>query len=454
MTYPKILNLRAAVPIALSASLLSCGGAHQLGAPLPPVAPSPSMPLALPQDNLPTPITHVVIIFQENRTPDFLFQGFPGADIASSGMDSYGERVPLHPITLATQYDLGHSQPSFVRDYDNGKMDGFDAQLPWKYRYRPYAYGLPAEVRPYVEMAKQYVLADHMFETNQGPSYPAHLYIVSGTATEPSIRNFRISSNPYDRVSLRYRGGGCDEPETSVAKTVRLTDGTPGPVVRTCFDRPVLTDFLDGKHLSWRYYQQDLGPGLWHPFDSIRHVRYGPGYANVVTPPPSILTDIAKGRLARMSWVMPGPGYSDHAGKGSTANGPAWVAAVVNAIGKSRYWKHTAIFVTWDDWGGWYDHVPPPIYNGYELGFRVPLIVISPYARRGYISRVTHEFGSILAFAEETFGIPKGALGTTDKRADDLMDAFDFGQQPLRFKTIPAPPFNPPPNDAPYVEDP
>jgi phospholipase C len=152
--------------------------------------------------------------------------------------------------------------------------------------------------------------------------------------------------------------------------------------------------------------------------------------------------------------VIPDGAHSDHPGSGGHDKGPSWVAAVVNAVGMSSFWKNTAIFVTWDDWGGWYDHVRPPIENGYELGFRVPLVVISPYAKRAYVSKVQHEFGSILAFSEETFGIPKGAHNATDARADDLMDAFDFGQQPRKFVPIKAPPFHPSAGEGASDEDP
>lgn len=107
---------------------------------------------------------------------------------------------------------------------------------------------------------------------------------------------------------------------------------------------------------------------------------------------------------------------------------------VVNVIGTSPYWSNTVIFVTWDDWGGWYDHVAPTIYNSYELGFRVPLIVISPYAKAGYVSKVPHEFGSILHFIEENWSL--GSLGFTDQRADDLADCFDFTQTPLAYKPV------------------
>ena len=114
---------------------------------------------------------------------------------------------------------------------------------------------------------------------------------------------------------------------------------------------------------------------------------------------------------------------SDHAG-GTDGSGPSWVASVVNAVGESQYWNDTVVFVVWDDWAGWYDHVRPPMYNSYELGFRVPLIVISRYAKKGFVSHRLYEFGSILKFIEVHFAL--GSLGTTDARSDDLSDFFDY----------------------------
>jgi phospholipase C len=393
----------------------------------------------------PTPIEHVVIVVQENRTPDYLFQGIRGADISKYAIDSHGNRVALQPISLTAPYDLGHKHSSFLIDYNNGKMNGFDAALPRGDHWRPYGYAPASQVAPYHAMATQYVLADHMFQTNQGPSFPAHLYIISGTATEPSIAAYRVRDNPYSSTTGKAEPAGCDAPPPTVVPTIQVTNGIigPAPLVFPCFDRPVLSDFLDAKGVSWRYYQWSSGAGDWHAYDAIRHVRYGNDYHNVIWPSPKILKDIAKGQLAGVTWVTPADPWSDHAGKHSTGQGPAWVAAVVNAIGESKFWKTTAIFVLWDDWGGWYDHVAPPIYNSYELGFRVPLLVISPYARAGYVSKVQHEFGSILAFTEETFGIPKGALKDTDQRADDLRDPFDFSRGPRAFVPIAAPPFAP-----------
>jgi phospholipase C len=137
------------------------------------------------------------------------------------------------------------------------------------------------------------------------------------------------------------------------------------------------------------------------------------------------LTGIENGNLAQVSWVMPTMANSDHAASGSNT-GPDWVASIVNEIGASKYWSNTAIFITWDDWGGWYDHVSPPHVDEMGLGFRVPLIVVSPYARHGYISHRQHEFGSILHFTEELFVLP--SLGTRDAISDDLLDCFDFSQ--------------------------
>jgi phospholipase C len=452
--------VKTALCWVLAMWLASCGGRSQqayvpTGNPLPNAAITrTSTIVGAPAAALPTPIQHIVIIVQENRTPDYLFQGIPGADIAETAVDSKDQTVRLHAVSLGAHYDLGHSHHDFLKDYAGGKMDGFDQGIPPFKHLNPFGYAPASEARPYHDMAEQYVFADHMFQSNQGPSFPSHLYLVSGTATDAKISEYRVSDNPHDGTTGHTRGGGCDAPPSTKVRTVNVLDGSQGPDIYPCLNRPVLSDFLDKKGVTWRYYQDSLGAGLWHPFDAIRHVRYGSDYANVITPPESILTDIKNGHLAGLSWVIPDGAHSDHPGSGGHDKGPSWVAAVVNAVGMSSFWKNTAIFVTWDDWGGWYDHVPPPIENGYELGFRVPLVVISPYAKRAYVSKVQHEFGSILAFSEETFGIPKGALNATDARADDLMDAFDFGQQPRKFVPIKAPPFHPSAGEDASDEDP
>jgi phospholipase C len=384
----------------------------------------------------------VVIIVQENRSVDNLFNGFPGANTVRSGENSWGQTVDLQPVPLTAPYDISHRHSAFVTEYANGNMNGFNLvssrckPAPRKSGECPpqgvaaYAYVPYSEVRPYWDMAKQYTFADNMFQTNQGPSFPAHQYLVSGTSTIGYASSLRASEEPLtprDKFT-----GGCDSPKGS---TVAVIDqyGNENRTVYPCFDRISLMQEAHDASVSWRYYQHNLGAGAWHAPDAIRAIRYGTSYDDVVTPPSQVLTDIANGNLAHIVWVTPTAAASDHAGL-TNGSGPSWVARVVDAIGGSQYWKTTAIFVTWDDWGGWYDHVAPTIYNSYELGFRVPLIVISPYAKQGYVSHVQHEDGSILKFTEETFGLP--SLGTTDERSDDLSDCFDFGSSPHRFKPI------------------
>jgi len=174
----------------------------------------------------------------------------------------------------------------------------------------------------------------------------------------------------------------------------------------------------------------------WSPFSSFKNVRYGADWNRVISPPPTILTDVANGKLSAVTWVSPDWNYSDHAGSGSTY-GPSWVAAVVNAIGKSKFWNSTAIFVVWDDFGGLYDHVPPPYKDQDGLGFRVPLLVISPYAKRNYVSHVQYESAGILTFTEDVFGL--GRLAAADSRATSpAADCFDFAGAPRPFRPIAA----------------
>jgi len=391
-------------------------------------------------------ITHVVIIIQENRSLDNLFHGFPKANTADYGRDSTGSLVKLQPESLTKPMDISHSHPSFVTEYNGGQMNGFNLVVskcnpdvdegrcrpsPW----HAYGYVPEREIKPYWRMASEYVLADRMFQTNEGPSFPAHQYLVSGTSTIANGSKLRAAENPH--VAGGGGQGGCD---SRVATLVELIDlrGRENRTMFPCFDRDSLMDHVTAAGLTWHYYQAHGGHGLWIAPDALRDIRYGSLYqTDVVYPEHRVLGDIIHSRLANVVWITPTKAASDHAGV-NDGSGPAWVASVVNAIGASSYWNNTAIFVTWDDWGGWFDHVKPPQYNSYELGFRVPLIVVSPYAKAQYVSHKRHEFGSILKFIEETFGL--ASLGTTDVRADDLSDCFDFRGPARTFNVIPAKP--------------
>jgi phospholipase C len=387
-------------------------------------------------------IQHIVIIFQENRTPDNLFHGLPGADIADSGTNSAGQTIALTSIGLANDYDLSHAHSAFVAMYDGGKMDGADKIAiscqsgatdcpPANPQFR---YVDPADVQPYFQMAEQYTFADRMFQTNQGPSFPAHQFIISGTSAPTATSDLFASEN----VVLPANAGtnlaaGCAGP---VGETVAMIDpmGSEATTQFPCFEHPTLADLLDANGITWRYYAPSAG-SIWTGPNAIQHLRFGADWQNVIIPQTTVLTDIAAGQLAQVTWVIPDGRASDHPSS-TDGSGPSWVASIVNAIGNSPFWSNTAIFITWDDWGGWYDHVAPTIHNSYEYGFRVPLIVVSPYAKKGYVSHVTHDFGSLLHFTEATFGLP--SLGYADALADDLSDCFDFNQTPATFQSFAA----------------
>jgi phospholipase C len=449
------VSLRYPLGIAIAGlliSLIGCGGISTHSSPPPQTG----------------KINHVVIIFQENRTPDNLFHDpvlmnrADPADIATSGKTSTGQTIPLTAVPLVTPYDLGHSHRAFLSEWDNGAMDGADLVKVTCPDGDPncappnpqFQYVQGSDVQPYFTLAETYTFGDRMFQTNQGPSFPAHQYIISGTSSISETSQFNASENP---VKTDMEPTGCIALPDATVKIIDTTNFDPVTnetgTVYPCFEHPTLTDVLDDHSIDWRYYTPVIG-SIWTAPNAIQHMC-GPDVPppnatncvgaewnnHVVIGQTQVLTDITSGKLAPVSWVIPTNAASDHA-KGNDGSGPSWVAAVVNAIGNSQYWKDTAIIITWDDWGGWYDHVPPPsIHNSYEYGLRVPLIVVSPYAKAGYISHVVHDFGSVLKFVEKTFNLPEidPAVGYADSRADDLSDCFDLNQKPLVFKTIPAP---------------
>ena len=393
----------------------------------------------------PSKIQHVMIIVQENRTPDNLFHGLPNADIADSGLNSKGERIPLTPSSVMGNYDLDHSHRAFVQMYDGGKMDGAD-RIKVQCAVRrcvsnpQFKYVNPSEVAPYFQLAEQYTFGDRMFQSNQGPSFPAHQFIISGTSAPTANSDFFAAENVGGAVLAgrhSFRMSACGGLPGQSVKLI----GPAGEESREqfpCFEHLTLMDLLDHRQVDWRYYSTQVSweSEIWTAPNAIFHLRYGADWAKVIPSPVQALRDINDGRLASVNWVTPRGQDSDHPSL-NEATGPSWVAALVNAIGNSQYWSNTAIFIIWDDWGGWYDHVAPPIYNSYEYGFRVPLIVVSPYAKAHYVTHARHDFGSILKFIEKNFDMP--TLGYADTRADDLSDCFDFNQQPLAFDTIVAP---------------
>jgi len=225
-----------------------------------------------------------------------------------------------------------------------------------------------------------------------------------------------------------------------------------------CFEHQTMADILPPA-ITWRYYTPSAG-SIWTAPNAIQHIclSSGPGgkctgqdwTANVDLTPANVLKDIGNCNLRSVSWVVPTGANSDHA-RSNDGGGPSWVASIVNAVGASTtcdnntgYWQNTAIFITWDDWGGWYDHEKPTILaqpeGDYQYGFRVPLVVVSAYTPVGYINNERHDFGSILRFVEHNFGVPEGALTFADARAkNSLTGFFDLARAPRSFGKIAAP---------------
>jgi len=407
---------------------------------------------------------HIVIIVQENRTPDNLFGSNPrfepGVDIARFGQTSTGETVPLLPAPLASCWGPRHSHKAFEQAYNGSGMNGFDLEgifqtatciLPHGPPEYKYVDNSTRTVQPYFDIAQSYGWANRMFQTNEGPSFPAHQFIIGGTSAP-------TPDSAYFASELPSIVGGCIAPSNSVVTLISPL-GKEDSSTYPCLEHGTLTDLLNHARLTWKYYSPTTS---WNAPLAIRHICQpdvvkgvlkctGSHYiSDDIHKPPQVLTDIGNCQLANVVWVIPSEPYSDHAG-GNNGTGPAWVASIVDAIGMQptcpngeTYWDDTAILITWDDWGGWYDHVPPPKVitdgtswgSGYVYGFRVPLLVVSAFTGTGEVSDRVHDFGSLLRFVEVNFHLRLIGNGTyADAYADDLMEFFPR-TTPRRFAAI------------------
>jgi phospholipase C len=369
-------------------------------------------------------IQHVIIIVQENRSFDNLFQGYPGADTVSSGKNSLGQTIQLASVPLETQYTIDHSFAAHKAAYDNGKMDGFNKEQEFGGPPNPeYVYVPHAESKPYFDLATEFVVGDRMFTSHVDESFVSHQYIIAGQA-----------ASAVD-LPLGWPWG-CDGGPSDTVQTLTKRR-TYGKSEQACFDYQTIGDELDGKRLTWRFYTSTLNGGgsEWSGYQAVRHIRYGNDWAkDVISPQTKFFTDVAAGTLANVTWITPTYPNSDHVNTGGKG-GPQWVASLVNAVGKSKFWDTSAVFVMWDEWGGLYDHVPPPTVDYDGLGMRVPLLVISPYAKKQYVSHVQYEHGSILKFVEDQFGLAR--LAASDTRANSpAADCFDFTQPPRKYVPI------------------
>jgi phospholipase C len=278
----------------------------------------------------------------------------------------------------------------------------------------PYTQMREEDIPNYFAYARNFVLSDRMFSSMNGPSFPNHLFTVAaqsgGALSNPKRGNWGCDADPDDSVEVVNSNG-------------EITRQPP------CFDFQTLADRMEAAGISWKYYAPSRGqPGyIWSALDAIKHIRLGSLWTEKVVPDGKFAEDARNGRLPAVSWLVTGIA-SEHPPK-STCVGENWTVAQLNALMEGPDWASTAVFLTWDDFGGFYDHVPPPVLSKFELGPRVPLLIISPYVRKGTVSHTPYEFPSFLAFVEKRFHL--SPLTDRDRKANDMLDSFDFSQEPL-----------------------
>lgn len=429
---------------------------------------------------------HIIVIVQENRTPDNMFQGLCAPPYGNSqscsinpGPNQYNIQTAKwydlsnvrgytqpQPVGFTAAYDLDHSHPAYEQMCDNMfalnapcRMDGATriacfGTCPSKPQFR-YVDNSTGALNPYLDIATQYGFANYMFQTNQGPSFPAHLYLFGGTSAPGASDD----ANGIFAAEESIPGGmptGCVGAMNQIVYLIS-PPGHESTYIYPCWDIQTMGDFPQA--FSWKYYTPSA-PATWTAPTVIQHICQSSGYGgecqgsewinNVDLTPSHVLTDISGCSLRGVSWVVPSAENSDHAGY-DAPGGPSWVASIVNTVGASNhcdggqgYWKDTAILILWDDWGGWYDHEVPSLVkqpqNDYEMGFRVPLMVVSAYTPAGYIDNGRYDFGSVLRFIEQNFGLQEGLLGFADARSKtDLTAFFSSAAGPRAFKTIRSP---------------
>jgi phospholipase C len=386
-----------------------------------------------------TPIQHVVIVYQENHSFDNVL-----GRLCVRSKRCNGTRSGLLPdgsrIRLSTASDLvphvSHSPNSQAKAIDGGKMDGW-ARLKGcegDTGYQCLSQFSASQIPNLAKLARHFVISDRTFQMDTIPSWGAHVELVAA-----NLGGFTGFNPPTGGLT----GWGCDSQKEAPWQATPKSLITLEP---TCFPdydldplrfpyggayrktpvepMPTIMDELDQAGISWRLYSTSRRQDgySWAICPTFAQCRYTAQHKNAV-PRSQVLTDAENGTLPQFSVVLPNGAVSQH-NTFSMSQGDNWIGQVVSSIEASPDWSSTAILITYDDCGCFYDHVAPP--KG--LGLRVPMVIVSPYAKPGYTDSTRASIASPLAFTEHTFGIP--ALGTRDASAYDYSNAFDFSQPP------------------------
>ena len=373
------------------------------------------------------PIKHVIFLIKENRSFDHMFGRFPRANGVTSGMD-HGMERPLTPATDQRAHDIPHCYHCNVASINGGRMDGFN-QSEYADRYA-YTQFRPDGLPNYWHWAREYTLSDNFFASATGPSFPNHLYSIaatSGGALDNPFQTFPALKRQHEEGLAK--SWGCDIAQPGAY--VEIVD-PEGQLVKVdpCFDFTTEGDLLNRAEIPWAYYSAtntQLGY-IWSAYSAIDRYRNDQQlWDRHMRPVDDVMRDISNDRLPPVTWMTPRFQLSEHP-EYNFCHGENWTTEVVNAVMGSPMWQDTAIFITWDDFGGFYDHVPPPNVDRFGFGIRVPLITISPFAKRGYVDSQEGEFSSVLRFIEDNWGLRQ--LTHRDRDARNLSYLFDFEQEP------------------------
>ena len=367
-------------------------------------------------------IQHIVFIIKENRSFNSYFGTFPGVTGVTSGPVSNGSIVTLNHLPDRVR-DMGHTWNDANTAMNKGAMNQFDLVQYGNVKgdYKSMGQYLQSDIPNYWTYAQTFALSDMTFSGLHGDSFPNHLYTIAADSDS-------ITSNPSNPGHPKYPDWGCDADEATTVTTTS-TSGKKSTIF-PCIDNLTLGDLLEAAGVSWKSYAASYNnDGYdWNTYNSINHIRNTPLWAERVTDFTNFKTDAQNDALPAVSWLTPNVYYSEHP-SASVCTGENWTVDQINAIMNSSSWNSTVIFLTWDDFGGFYDPVYPPQPDYYGLGPRVPMIIISPYVKPGFVTHTQYEFSSVLSFIERRFKL--GNLSQRDLNAANMTDAFNFTNAPM-----------------------